>query len=159
MNDLKFYSINKDYIDYLRKTDTKVPRADYQLSGRHEKLYCGVVLLINNYLYFAPLSHQISNPETSFLIRHKNGNAFASLRLKFMVPVANRQLLTLKNFASETNVQYRGLLSEELTYCRQNSTTLKEHAQRVYHTRIQEKRNFQRFCCDFKALELAADQY
>ncbi|WP_367376347.1 type III toxin-antitoxin system ToxN/AbiQ family toxin [Lentilactobacillus kefiri] len=158
MTEINFYCIPKEYIDYLRQIDSKVPNANYHERGFHEKIYCGAVILVGSHKYFAPLSHQTSNPETSFLIKHRNGEEFASLRLKFMLPV-DSSLMTIKDISDEHDEKYQGLLSEELTYCRQNASEIRELAQIVYNNRIHERRGFQYFCCDFKALEEAACLY
>lgn len=158
MEDINFYCVQKDYIDYLRKTESKVPNADYHEQGMHEKLYCGALISVGSHTYFAPLSHQTSNPQSSFLIKHKDGEAFASLRLKFMFPVSS-SLISEKKISDEHDEKYQGLLSEELTYCRQHSSKIRKLAQKVYDNRINRKQNFQNFCCDFEALEKASDLY
>ncbi len=159
MTDINLYSIKMEYIDYLRKVDSKVPNANYHKKGKFEKIYCGIILKINEYSYFAPLSHQTSNPDSSFVLKHSDGREYASLRLKFMIPISNLDVVTIKDIGKETDVKYKGLLSQELTYCRQNSEKIKEKAMEVYTNQVERKKGFHVFCCNFKALESAADKY
>lgn len=43
----------KDYIEYLKKWDNKVPNVDY---GNRMKCFIGVILEVNGFNYFAPLT-------------------------------------------------------------------------------------------------------
>ena len=63
MKRLKIYFVNDDYIDYLRKFDTKVA---YN-KGRNRP-YIGVVFTYKNFLYFSPLS----SPKPKHLIMKEN---------------------------------------------------------------------------------------
>lgn len=159
MEELNFYSIDKKYLDYLRAVDPKVPHANYQDFNQFEKLYCGIVIFIENYLYFAPLSHRTSHKQTSFIIRHPNKTAFASLPLKFMIPIINMNVLNKTDFKKITDRKYANLLSEELQYCRQHRNDIIKKANFVYTNRLNKKKGFEKFCCDFKELEKAADKY
>lgn len=64
---LKIYTINYDYIKYLRQYDSCVPM---EHDNCHKRPYIGIVLAINNCKYFAPMS----SPKT----KHKRikGNDF-----------------------------------------------------------------------------------
>lgn len=159
MADLYFYSIDKKYVDYLREYDQKVPNANYHEIGAHEKLYCGVVIFIGTKPYFAPLSHETSNSQSSTIIKHKNGEKIASLRLKFMIPVIDNSLLKVKKIEEENDSKYQGLLSEELTYCRQHKDEITKKAKIVYSNTVNKKQKFETFCCNFEVLEQAAENY
>ena len=47
---LKFYTVNEDYIDYLSQFDSHV-----SWNKEQKRPYVGIVLRVENYLYFAPL--------------------------------------------------------------------------------------------------------
>ena len=49
----KFYTIDFDYLRYMKEADSKVPNFDYD---EHDKFFFGVVLQINDMKYFAPIS-------------------------------------------------------------------------------------------------------
>lgn len=63
MTRLKIYFISDEYIEYLRKFDSKV--AYNKVPNRP---YAGVVFIYNNYRYFAPLS----SPKIKHLIMKEN---------------------------------------------------------------------------------------
>ena len=97
---LKLYSVSDKYINYLRKYDSKV--YDNKVTNRnHKRKYLGVVLNINNYNYFIPLSspkktdylNGIIRKDTSTIIRiHNSNELFGTLRLSNMIPVPNDEI-------------------------------------------------------------------
>jgi hypothetical protein len=50
---LRFYDVDKDYIDLLSKYDSKLPAISY---NKYDKFVCGIVLDINDINYYAPIS-------------------------------------------------------------------------------------------------------
>ena len=50
---MKWYAVKKEYIDYLKKWDKKVPNVDY---GNRMKCFIGVIFIKNDIEYFAPLT-------------------------------------------------------------------------------------------------------
>ena len=75
---LKFYEVDSEYIRYLRENgDNKIPNVNYD---RHKKFFCGIVLTINNFNYFAPVSSFNTKMHTVFLIMDKD-RIFKSKRL------------------------------------------------------------------------------
>ena len=103
---IKFYDVDKNYINFLRSIDDQIPDFDYLT---HDKFVCGVVLEINGVNYFAPISHFNIQQKTNFIIRD-NGRAISSIRFCFMFP-APWDVLVEKNFAniSLTDQNYANL--------------------------------------------------
>ena len=67
---LKFYEVDSEYIKYLKENgDDKIPNIDYE---KHKKFFCGIVLTINNFNYFAPVSSYNKKAHTVFLIMDKD---------------------------------------------------------------------------------------
>lgn len=67
---LKFYEVDSEYIKYLKeKGDDKIPNIEYD---KHKKFFCGIVLTINNFNYFAPVSSYTKKVRTAFLIKDKD---------------------------------------------------------------------------------------
>ena len=63
---LKFYEVDSEYINYLKMNgDNKIPNIEYD---KHKKFFCGIVLTINNFNYFAPVSSYNKKAHTVFLI-------------------------------------------------------------------------------------------
>ena len=151
---LKFYEVDGEYIKYLRVNgDQKIPNIEYE---KHKKFFCGIVLTINNFNYFAPVSSYNKKVHTSFLIMDKDREtkelkAISSLRFSFMFPCPI-EYLSQKDFSKEDE-KYKILLRKELHYCNINREKIKKMANEVYRLGLNEK-NRQKFnICDFKKLE------
>ena len=157
---LKFYDVDGEYIKYLRENgDQKIPNIEYE---KHKKFFCGIVLTINNFNYFAPVSSYNKKVHTSFLIMDKDREtkklkAISSLRFSFMFPCPI-EYLSQKDFSKEDE-KYKILLRKELHYCNTNREKIKKMANEVYKLGLNEK-NRQKFnICDFKKLEEKCLEY
>ena len=157
---LKFYEVDSEYIKYLRVNgDQKIPNIEYE---NHKKFFCGIVLTINNFNYFAPVSSYNKKVHTSFLIMDKDREtkklkAISSLRFSFMFPCPI-EYLSQKDFSKEDE-KYKILLRKELHYCNVNREKIKKMANEVYKLGLNEK-NRQKFnICDFKKLEEKCLEY
>lgn len=157
---LKFYEVDGDYIKYLKEFgDNKIPNIDYK---KHKKFFCGVVLKINNFSYFAPVSSYNKKTHTTFLIMDKNKKSkenmpISSLRFSFMFPCPN-DCLKLKDFSKEDE-KYKILLRKELHYCNINIEKVQKLANEVYRLGLNKltRENFN--ICNFKVLEEKCLQY
>ena len=157
---LKFYEVDGEYIKYLRVNgDQKIPNIEYE---KHKKFFCVIVLTINNFNYFAPVSSYNKKVHTSFLIMDKDREtkelkAISSLRFSFMFPCPI-EYLSQKDFSKEDE-KYKILLRKELHYCNINREKIKKMANEVYRLGLNEK-NRQKFnICDFKKLEEKCLEY
>lgn len=151
---LKFYEVDSEYIKYLKENgDEKIPNIDYK---KHKKFFCGIVLTINNFNYFAPVSSYNKKVHTSFLIMDKDKetnklNPISSLRFSFMFPCPI-EYLSQKDFSKEDE-KYRNLLRKELRYCNKNREKIKKLANEVYKLGLKEETRKKFNICDFKKLE------
>lgn len=151
---LKFYEVDSEYIKYLKENgDEKIPNIDYK---KHKKFFCGIVLTINNFNYFAPVSSYNKKVHTSFLIMDKDKEtkklkAISSLRFSFMFPCPI-EYLSQKDFSKEDE-KYRNLLRKELRYCNKNREKIKKLANEVYKLGLKEETRKKFNICDFKKLE------
>ena len=66
---LYFYNVKSEYIAYLSRFDSKVPRVDYSTDNRHDKFLCGIVLTVDKYDYFAPISSFAKQQRTNIIIK------------------------------------------------------------------------------------------
>lgn len=157
---LKFYEVNSDYIQYLRENgDDKIPKIDYQ---KHKKFFCGIVLTINNFNYFAPVSSNRKKAHTTFLILDKDKNTkkltpISSLRFSFMFP-CTMKYLNQKDFSKE-DPKYQILLRKELHYCNKNIEKIKKLANEVYKLGLKEETRKRFNICNFKKLEEKCLEY
>ena len=151
---LKFYEVDSEYIKYLKENgDEKIPNIEYK---KHKKFFCGIVLTINNFNYFAPVSSYNKKVHTSFLIMDKDKEtkklkAISSLRFSFMFPCPI-EYLSQKDFSKEDE-KYRNLLRKELRYCNKNREKIKKLANKVYKLGLKEETRKKFNICNFKKLE------
>lgn len=157
MSKLHLYEVDSTYIDFLKEADSKIPNHDY---ASHNKLYCGIVLEINDNNYLAPLSSFNKQQATNFLIRDqsKNNKPIASLRFSFMIPVVD-EVITIKDFSKETDSAYIALLSKELKYCRANKEQISKQARRIYGYGNDPQHRLHALCCKFSVLEEKMNYY
>ncbi|MCL1873959.1 MAG: type III toxin-antitoxin system ToxN/AbiQ family toxin [Clostridiales bacterium] len=156
---LKFYEVDASYIKYLSKFDSKVPKVDYSASSQHDKFLCGIVLSINRYNYFAPISSFIIPQLTNIIIKNERGEDLSSIRFSFMIPIPDG-VATIKNISREPSEKYRRLLNWELRFCMKNANAIFRKAKHVYNTVICGKDPLMiKNCYDFKTLEAACFEY
>ena len=128
----------------------------------HKKFFCGIVLTINNFNYFAPVSSYKKKVHTVFLIKDKDRETkemkpISSLRFSFMFPCPI-EYLNQKDFSKEEE-KYRNLLRKELHYCNLNIDKIKKLANMVYKLGLNEKTRKMFNICDFKELEKMCLEY
>ena len=162
---MKLYSVSDEYIDYLRKYESKV--YDNKLSKRkHDRKYLGVVLKINNYNYFVPFSSPkksdyingvIRNNSTSIIRMHNGKELFGTLRLSNMIPVPKEELLYY-DVSHEKDLKYKYIVLDELRFINKNSNLIKTNARSIYIQKMNNgKYNYLNNTVDFKLLESKCD--
>ena len=157
---LKFYEVDSEYIKYLKENgDDKIPNIEYE---KHKKFFCGIVLTINNFNYFAPVSSYNNKSHTTFLIMDKDRKTkklepISSLRFSFMFPCPI-EYLNQKDFSKEDE-KYRALLRKELHYCNINREKIKKIANQVYKLGLNEKSRKRFNICNFEKLEEKCLEY
>lgn len=154
---LCFYDVDPAYADYLRQYDSRVPNITY---GVHNKFTCGIVLSIDGYSYFAPISSNKRRQQTNMLIRDRDGRVLASLKFGFMFP-APRANVALKDFmmVRATDPAYADLLEKEYTFCRAREQDIYLKARRIYEIGKNPDHVLNRYCCDFHLLEAKHDEW
>ena len=156
---LYFYEVSADYITYLFKFDSKVPRVDYSKTSQHDKFMCGIVFSVNKHNYFAPISSFAVQQRTNIVIKNEKGKPVSSIRFSFMIPIPPNAA-TIKNIKNEPSPEYRRLLNLELQFCRKNEKTIRRMAKHIYTTVISGKDPIMaKNCCDFAKLEMACAEY
>lgn len=141
---LKFYEVDSEYIKYSKENgDDKIPNIDYE---KHKKFFCGIVLTINNFNYFAPVSSYNKKAHTTFLIMDKDK------KTKELKPISSLRF-------SLENEKYQVLLRKELHYCNINREKIKKLANQVYKLGLNEVSRKRFNICDFKKLEEKCLEY
>ena len=88
---MKWYALNKEYVNYLRNFDSKVPNVEY--SGRM-KCFLGAILKNNNIDYFAPLTSYkpkfltLKNDVDFYkIVNPTNNKIYGAIDINNMIPV------------------------------------------------------------------------
>jgi protein AbiQ len=153
---LRFYTVNSNYITYLKTHDGQVPD---NYTGKRP--YIGIVLEVNGHNYIAPLTSykekqeqlRPSNP-TIFKLHEKNNpsNKLGMVHLNNMIPVIETEI---NGICFDDQVDsYKNLLTLQLAFIKENQEHIKKKANNL-HKHVTQSQNFplKRICCDFLLLE------
>ena len=151
---LKIYKVNKNYIRYLRESDSSI----FHDTG--SRVYIGIIIKINNLDYFAPLSsfkEKHSHMSQSLdLIKIKK---YDFINLNNMIPVTknNYKLFDIK---SVKNKNYKNLLQREVREINRIRQKIIKNAITIYnHKNKNQTTPLALRCHNFKKLEVLAKQY
>lgn len=166
---LDFFHIDKNYIQFLRDSGHDSVENNYD-GKNNQKPYLGVVIRINGYNYFAPLSSPKpkyfktadSNPTMFKIIKRKKDGKLRLLgvvRLNNMLPVP-REALTHIEINKIEDLHYKNLLLSERRVILSNVSKIKYKARKMYNL-ITNKRNefYLSISNDFPAIEKLFRQY
>ena len=170
---MKWINVNESYLDYLRNSESRIPRTDYG-DDRYKPFFC-ILFEKNNLYYITQISHAQS--------RHKNmkqqkdfykiydpaisNRLIAVINLNYMFPIPKsefslfekRKIDTYRTFQSEQEKsKYIDLLDRELHVI--NSLDLSSKAQYIYNLKYKyPDAPLSRRCLNFKELENSAQKY
>ncbi|MCD6436116.1 MAG: type III toxin-antitoxin system ToxN/AbiQ family toxin, partial [Clostridiales bacterium] len=116
---MKWYIADKDYVKYLKTIDGKVQDIDY---GNSLKPYLGILINVNGFNYYVPISsadkpHKVdkysrmkNSKDFHKIIDSEDGKLLAVLNINNMIPIPNEYLINLKYEEIE---KYKTFESEE----------------------------------------------
>lgn len=164
---LSFYYVDAKYVSYLQKVETgkrgftHVPNVQYSAT-RQQKFVVGIVLSINGFNYYAPVSSYKKQQKDNILITvdtDKHTKTKGSIRFNYMFPIPSEclQEIIISNIQ---DLQNKDLLNKEWKFCIDNETKIRNRAKQTY-SKVSNKvsDNIVKNSCDFKLLELACLQY
>lgn len=173
MKKLRLYTIDRDYLKYLFGIDERVMYWEND-TYTSERKYIGVVLNINNFKYFAPLS---SPKNTDYFYKKgikqvkksiipivrlvtDKGQLLGKIKLSNMIPVTSEHL-TLYDIDGETDKKYQSLIVKEMICIRKCKDEITKNALVLHNQKSNgyEKINYLEYTLDFKSLEAACLQY
>ena len=176
MEEFKIYSVSDRYISYLRDFEPNV-YSNKEDNRSHTRKYVGIVLDINDYHYFVPLS---SPKETDYqvagegkvikksiipiirIIEKTRGvkELKGTLRLSHMIPVPEEELV-LYDLDNEEDTDYKALVTAEMIYIRKNSDKIRNNAEILYKQKAagDESIGYLKAALDYKKLEKLHDEY
>ncbi|MGN0290879.1 MAG: type III toxin-antitoxin system ToxN/AbiQ family toxin [Lachnospiraceae bacterium] len=159
---VSLYEIDDDYIEYLRKFDSKVlsPKAE---NRKHTRKYVGILSHNKEFNYFIPLSSYKSDVYDNMYesISLKKIGDMAVLRINNMIPVINSVIHRI-NFNEEKDQKYKRLLQNEYRIIKNREREIRTDSRIVYHYRINKEnsdKKLYKICCDFKLLEEKSKEY
>jgi len=160
--DLKFFTVDEKYIQYLKKSDPKVPN-----NYSETKPFVGILLSVNGLDYIAPLTSakpkhaNIKNSSpTCFKIFDgtTEGDLLALVQLNNMIPVLGKCIIKLD--VSNLDIKYQFLLLKEINYIRTHRDKLIKKAEKLYNmVTVKKIPNFVNISCDFIELEKSVKLY
>ena len=143
---LNLYRISDQYIKYLRQFDDKIYDNKEEIRT-HERKYLGVVLTVNGFNYYIPMSSpkktdyinidkKVIRKDTKTIIRlHEGGRLYGTLRISNMIPVPITELEPYI-ISSENDLKYKELILGELRYINNNSNKIIKYAKIVYDQKV-----------------------
>ena len=184
-NNLKFITINQDYLKYLHSFCGEVY---YKPTGYETKPYIGILVQENNVEYVIPLSsakekhktwknvdvdrfsiyENCDKPEAGakdIYVQNSDGSfkhILSVMDLKKMIPI-KQGLYTEVNLnpaANDTKAdkKYKVLLNIEYKFCLKIMNSIIQKASKLYEKQITTGK-IVKFCCDFKLLEEKCREY
>lgn len=152
---LSFYVVSSKYCDYLRLTDPCVP---YTMDQKTNRPFIGIVLEVNGFHYYAPLTspkpkHQKMKNQLDFY--KINGGLWGAINFNNMIPVPMNCLkkvdLKITNTDTDTDINYKRLLANQLSWCNAHKTALIKQAENLYRaiTNGTAHEELARRCCCF----------
>ena len=148
---LNFYDVKESYAQYLRAFEHRIPNIHY---ASNNKFVCGIVLSVNGFDYFAPISSNTAKQRTSLLILDERGKAISSIKFSFMFPIPVSEIVR-KDFAAirKENPHYADVLTKEYRFCVKNEDAILQKAEQIYRIGCNRAHWLAENCCDYKLLE------
>ncbi len=157
---LQIYEIDLHYIDYLSQYDRHLFH-NAEKRQQNSRKYIGIVLEVNNFKYFVPLSsfkqkHKAMKETTDF-IKIKD---YAVLNINNMLPVPNG-LFERVNIGAIKDLKYKALLQAEYREIKRRRNLIVKNAKIVYSHKIknENKTPLSKRTNDFIELEKACKNY
>lgn len=165
MSRLTFVLVDSDYCDYLRQSDSCVP---YTMDQKAKRPFVGILLQMHEMSYYAPLSSpkpKHSKMKNQIDLLKINGGKYGVINFNNMIPVHNNSVvpvrLTIDVTDSPSDIQYKALLSNQLTWCNANKDSIVKVAQKLYNIISNGKGwdELTKRCCNFVQDEILLMQY
>lgn len=160
MENIRLYEIDPKYISYLTEFAPHLFH-NKQAGQNNERKYIGIVLSINGYDYFAPLSsfkpkHYRMKESLDFM----KIKEYAVINLNNMFPV-QMELCTYVDINKQSNPKYKALLLAEYRFIKSIQERIRKNAATLYNLKLREgdTTSLAKRCNDFLLLENACKQY
>lgn len=172
---MKIYEIDIKYINYLHSFDDKVENSTAE-NYKFSRKYLGVLLTINNFKYFAPLSSSKSHkdyfpngeirPSVIPLIRitklNKDGtlSLIGKIQLNNMIPVISEELIKIYDIKNEKDTKYQNMVFNQINFINKNEKLIIKNAHTIYNNKVKNLDiGYVKNSIDFKLLEKKSLEY
>jgi len=151
---LRIIEVSDDYINYMKSFYSSTMMDNKEGKRKHGRKYIGVVFEINGFKYFAPMS---SPKPSDYLgdgtIRKSSRTVLriidtitttpkllGTLKINNMLPIPDSEIIEY-DIASEPDLKYKDLVSDELIWIQRNTTRILAAAKLLYSIKTNEKNN------------------
>lgn len=170
-NKLRWYIVNKEYVNYLKQFDDKVENINYT---ERLKPYIGILITINTINYYVPISsakekHYTMKENIDFIKIINEDRVLGVLNLNNMIPISDENIKVLeykeihkyRNFRNEKEkTLYISFLNLELKLINDKLEKIKSNAIKLYCEKMKNPNSrISKRCCDFKLLENKCQEY
>ena len=177
MEEFKLYSISDEYVEWLRENFPNV--YSNKVNARtHTRKYLGVVLHIDRYNYYIPMSspknsdYQIAGkdkvirksiiPIIRIVVKNAAGKKElkGTLRISHMIPVPASEL-ELYDLENEEDSNYKDLVQNEMIFIRKNREKIMDNAKLLYKQKAMNDMTagYVKSALDYRALEYRCDLF
>lgn len=155
---LKIYYLDENYINYLRKFDSRVA-----YNKKMTRPYIGVVYTLNGLNYFAPLSspkpkHLKMSDKAIDIFKIRNGE-LGIININNMIPTPIECITEV--LPTITNEEYKTLIKDQTTFINNHKKDLfvkiRQFTLQYDKSNLPEK--VKERCCDFRLLEKKCHDY
>ena len=164
---MNWYVVDKKYIEYLTQFDNRVGYVEY---GDRLKLHIGILITINEYNYYVPISsakhkHKKMSNSLDFhkLQDEDSGYLYSVININNMIPVPDycvtqlkyNQIDQFRSFSNEKEkTDYIFLLQKEKKIIDNIQSILENKARKLYNKCVDNiNSSLAKRCCDFRLLE------
>ena len=157
---LKLVRVDTDYCEFLRRYDTRVA---YNIKDKKLRPFIGVLFMIEDYEYFAPLSSpkpkHLKMKNTIDFFKIRNGE-LGVVNFNNMIPVMNNNYKVI-NLNDLKDKKYSELLRNQIDWLNEHYDQVKNKSYKLYslHTRGRLGFLIMARCCNFKLLEKKCQEY
>ena len=151
---IRIVEVRDEYVNYLKQFFSSTILDNKMDVRKHPRKYIGILIHINNYNYFAPLSSPKPsdyNLDGSIkkstiivfrMVDQANGDnkLLGSIKLNNMIPVPYEEIIEY-DVNNETDITYKVLIQDELMCIQRNTTRIQKTAKRIYYLKINENTN------------------
>lgn len=160
---LRLYQVQDSYIEHCRNYDDKVAETKKDRK-KFDRKYVGIIMEINGFSYFAPLSsakkrHEKMRESIDFIKIEDENGLYAVLNLNNMIPVPTIAKISF-DISDEKDIKYRDLLKKEREIILTKKQKIIDNAKSLYEkVAIKKNTYLSQRCIDFRLLETKIEDY